>query len=99
MSLQKLPLNDLVTNCAEICCFAQNFSSDWGPREVRDLEHGMQHTSWTIACIIAKNTVYGKDGVEWYVVQEKLIGPVLTLEQWKRVIRKVVKLYGGPKYS
>ena len=99
---QKRKLNDLINTCAEICYFAQEHSGDqdaWGPRNSSNLQYMMQHTSFTVACFLAQNTKDGSQGVEWEIVWKELCGPVLNLEQWKTIIKNLVKDYGGAKYK
>jgi hypothetical protein len=90
---------DLVGLCADICYFAQEHTADedaWGPRGSKLLSQMMEPTSYTVSCFIAQNTVYGFEGVEWEIVHEELIGPVLTRKQWVEVLEEKVKLFHAP---
>jgi hypothetical protein len=94
----RMSLGQLVDICAKICYYAQGHSEDedaWGPRNSSELFNMLQHTSFTVACFIAQNTEEGRDGVEWEVVQDKLIGPVLNLDAWREVIREVIDDYSN----
>lgn len=53
----------------------------------------MQHTSYTVACFVAKNTSKGADGVEWDIVQDELCGEVKRLDAWRKIIAEVVEWY------
>lgn len=93
--IQEKLLVDVLT---KICVFAQNHSSDeevWGPRNSPELDNWMQHISYVVACFLAQGTPLGSGGVDWDVVQQELCGPVLTEEQWKKFIGKLVKELNG----
>lgn len=95
MMMERKQLVDVLT---KICSFAQNHSGDeeaWGPRNSSALENWMQHTSFVVACFLAQNTLKGSGGVDWDVVQQELVGPVLTKEQWKKIVEKLVKELSG----
>jgi hypothetical protein len=99
---QKLSKKRLINTCAEICYFAQSHSGDedsWGPRNSPGLHHQMGHVSFVVSCLIAQNTRYGGDGVEWEVVLQELAGTVLDLKEWKKIIKNLVRDYGGSKYK
>lgn len=86
----------LIETCTKICYYAQEHSCDgesWGPRNSPELWNWMQHTSFVVACFIAQNTPHGHEGVEWEVVQKELVGPVLSMEQWEKIITKLVEEY------
>jgi hypothetical protein len=87
--------------CAKICYYAQEHScceEAWGPRNIGtvelhaggDLDHMMQHTSYTIACFISQLL---DESVEWDVVQEELIGPVMDEDWWAKVIAQKIEDY------
>ncbi len=83
---------ELIDLCSEICYYAQEHSQDecWGPRTKSNLVHILQTTSFTIACFLAQNTILGEEGVEWEIVIDKLVGPVMNLDDWKKFFTKLV---------
>lgn len=91
MRAPQMPRKQLVDVCAKICEYAQSHSADeeaWGPRD--GLYSAMEHTSFVVACFLSQNTPRGCGGVDWDIVQNHLVGPVLDLDRWRRIIDSIV---------
>lgn len=93
------PAFDLLTLLTDIAVFAQNHSGDeeaWGPRNSENLRHGLEHVSYVVACFLAQNTVDGAGGVDFDVVLDKLVGPVLDKAGWMTVMSELIDSYNKP---
>jgi len=94
---QKLSKRRLIKTCSEICYFAQSHSADqdaWGY-----MIESMMHVSFVVSCLICHNTKHGSNGVDSDLVIKELVGPVLSLKDWKKIIKNLVKDYGGSKFK
>lgn len=92
---------------AKACHYAQEHCGDpqaW-PKNVGDRANLLQCTSFQVACFLAQSTEKGDSGVESNVVLKELSSNrknkhglmIKSVEQWKRIILKLVKELGGWK--
>lgn len=86
----------LVKFLASACVYAQDHISSFEGSKA-EKEFSMEATSHTVACFIAQNTVDGSQGVETNIVLRKLVKKKKELPYWEKVIKKLVKEYGGFK--
>lgn len=101
MKTKKLTKDQLINVCSRICYYAQDHSKDtesWGKRNTKKLAKQLHHTSYTVACFIAQNTKYGKDGVEFDILLKQLVGNVLTFKEWKKIITELIKHFNTYVY-
>lgn len=87
----KRKLKDL----AEICVNAQEHCSSYRGVEDDALASMFECTSYHVACVLAQNTKYGKDGIEWEIIQQHLLGNTKTVKEWMQVLKVYVKKLGG----
>lgn len=98
---------ELVDFMAEACHYAQEHCGDpdaWS-RDGANREHLLQCTSFQMACFLSHNTVNGDDGVGWEVIIDHLTDSktdkngmmVKSVEEWKKILNKIAKQYGGWK--
>lgn len=88
--------NPLITFLANTCVYAQDHISTFQGSDA-EKEFSMEATSHTVACFLAHNTVQGEEGVETGILISKLVQKKKDLAYWERVIKKLVKDYGGLK--
>jgi len=92
----------MVTMLAKACHYAQEHidALEAWPKDGETREYLLQCTSFQIACFISQNTVYGKEGVEWEIIIEDLVEhPMKSEKEWKKILNRVAKDYGGWKKS
>lgn len=53
-----------------------------------------QCTSYTVACLLAQNTKYGDEGVEWNIAIGVLCErPVKSIEEWREIATNLVEYF------
>ena len=90
----------LLTFMAKACSYAQEHIDDlqaW-PSDETERARLLQCTSYQMACFLAQNTENGHYGVEWEVVLDELVQhPRKPVTQWKKILLRKVKDFGGWK--
>ena len=91
---------NLIEFLAKACYYAQSHIDDgeaWDTSHC-NREQLLQCVSFQVACFISQNTVDGGEGVEWCVVIDELVEhPMKSEKQWEKIIKKLIKEYGGFK--
>ena len=89
-------MKPLITFLANTCVYAQDHISSF-EGDKKEKEFCMEATSHVVACFLAQNTVEGNQGVESNVILSKLVKKKKDSAYGEKVIKKLVKEFGGLK--
>lgn len=90
----------LITMMAKACHYAQEHIDDLDAWRGISREQHLTCVSFQMACFLAQNTRFGKEGVDCNIVLEELVEhPKKSEKEWGKILNKIAKELGGWKYK
>ena len=91
---------NLIEFLAKACSYSQEHidCADAWDTTPEHREELLQCVSYQVSCFVSQNTVDGGNGVDWDIVIDELAEhPMKSVKQWEKIIKRVIKEYGGFK--